>query len=317
MPPTAARSSLLAARAEPEAAHLAPGRDDRSRTHSSFARGFGRLAVGVVVEPRADHERPELRLRPEAERLVERLCIVCLKPDVLARHLVEQAADHRGRDSSSPVRSGRPDVDEVGVADAVRKQRATPTRRSPSRANATCWDCSKDRRRASEVRPLSKSSAARSVLACPQSMPSSEPSIRTVTTLRSHEASPRGAFEASEESLACASVLSSDCRVTRPPASCGARTPTRPAELCGASQRSPKPGAMDDPPETPDEPHHGGSSTGGHRALLSSARGVPRACGSLVASSDSRPVPRSPTSEGPASSSAGSVVATGGDSPAH
>ena len=140
--------------------------------------------------------------------------------------------------------------------------------------------------------------------------------LRTVTTLRSHEASPRGAFEASEESLACASVLSSDCRVTRPPASCGARTPTRPAELCGASQRSPKPGAMDDPPETPDEPHHGGSSTGGHRALLSSARGVPRACGSLVASSDSRPVPRSPTSEGPASSSAGSVVATGGDSPA-
>src|SRR3954454_21865606 len=56
-----------------------------------------------------------------------------------------------------------------------------PTTRSPSRANATCADCSNERRSASALRPLSKSSARRSAFACSQSMPSSELSIRMAT----------------------------------------------------------------------------------------------------------------------------------------
>jgi len=59
---------------------VTPEREERGRAWSP---------IGVVVEPGADDTRPELGLRAEAEGLVERLHIIRLKADVLARHLVE------------------------------------------------------------------------------------------------------------------------------------------------------------------------------------------------------------------------------------
>ena len=61
------------------------------------------------------------------------------------------------------------------------RSRAIPTTRSPSRAMATCWDCSNDRRSAWALRPLSQSSAARSAFVRTQSIPSSVPPIVTLT----------------------------------------------------------------------------------------------------------------------------------------
>jgi hypothetical protein len=49
----------------------------------------GDSAVRVVVEPGADHDRPELRLGVKPERLVQRGSIVGLEPDVLSRHPFE------------------------------------------------------------------------------------------------------------------------------------------------------------------------------------------------------------------------------------
>ena len=67
-----------------------------------------------------------------------------------------------------------------------------PTTRPPSRANATCCDCSNDRRSASGERPLSKRSAARSAFACAQSIPSSELSKLTATRPRLQSARGQG-----------------------------------------------------------------------------------------------------------------------------
>src|SRR5579872_542301 len=61
-------------------------------------------------------------------------------------------------------------------------RRAIPTIRSPSRAMATCCDCSNDRRSARAFRPLSNPSADRSALARSQavsSRPSTEPKMVT------------------------------------------------------------------------------------------------------------------------------------------
>ncbi len=73
-----------------------------------------------------DDERPELRLRLEADRRVERLGVVGLEPDVLARDRVDQQPQHLRGDPLPPVRRRRPDVDEVGVADAVGEQPRHP-----------------------------------------------------------------------------------------------------------------------------------------------------------------------------------------------
>ena len=81
-----------------------------------------RVAVGGVVEPGADHDRPELGLRLEAERRIEVLAIVGLQADVLAGHLFKQVPDHCRGDSSPSVRRGGPDVKQVRVANPVREQ---------------------------------------------------------------------------------------------------------------------------------------------------------------------------------------------------
>ena len=52
-------------------------------------------AVGVVVEPGPDDERPELGLHAEAEGCVEPLGIVGLESHVLARHRIEEQAHQR------------------------------------------------------------------------------------------------------------------------------------------------------------------------------------------------------------------------------
>src|SRR4051812_27281568 len=75
-----------------------------------------------------------------------------------------------------------------------------PTTRSPSRANATCCDCSNDRRSAAADRPLSKSSATRSAFACSQSTPAQE--LSKVTLISKTAASGQQRRVIPEQALA-------------------------------------------------------------------------------------------------------------------
>src|SRR5581483_5384660 len=61
------------------------------------------VAIGGVVEPGADHRRPEPGLGLEAERCVEVPAIVGLQDDVLAGYLFEQVTDHCRGDASTSV----------------------------------------------------------------------------------------------------------------------------------------------------------------------------------------------------------------------
>ena len=72
-----------------------PRRRPAFRGHAGAGRRDLALAVRVVVEPRPGRDRPELRLRAEAERLVERLRAARLQPHVLARDRVDQQSHHR------------------------------------------------------------------------------------------------------------------------------------------------------------------------------------------------------------------------------
>jgi len=114
----------------------------------AFGRLIARLdsAVGVVVEPRPDDERPELRLRLESERRGQRVPRVGLEADVLSG---TSSSRCRVIPDAMPCRR---------YADAVQtstryalhtpseRRRAIPTSRSPSPAKTTCRDCSKERR---------------------------------------------------------------------------------------------------------------------------------------------------------------------------
>src|SRR4051794_41067752 len=90
-----------------------------SSTTARSSSRIGRIAmsatVRLVLEPRAGHGGPELRLWAEAERGVELLRVVGLQPDVLARHLLSEPLHHRRGDPLPAVRRRRPDVEQVRV----------------------------------------------------------------------------------------------------------------------------------------------------------------------------------------------------------
>jgi hypothetical protein len=137
-------------------------------------------AIRVVVEPRTRHGDQNSgcdRKPSDSPRVLERLG---LQPDMLARDRRSAVASSARQFSAS----GGTTLSRHRRRRRCRRRRragARSRRRSPSRAMATCCDCSKERRSASGDRPLSKSSATRSAFTLVQSMPSSELSIRTAT----------------------------------------------------------------------------------------------------------------------------------------